>query len=93
MAKEFRRVYTLHHMKIGPDVDKLSVDEEDPAIGAKEVGEYSTRQKAEEAIERLKSKPGFRDWPGGFRITYSNVDQIDAWETGFISWDEASEGL
>jgi hypothetical protein len=47
MPEEARRVYSLTHYKIGPEVDHLSVDDEDPAFGAKEVGVYSTRQKAE----------------------------------------------
>jgi hypothetical protein len=93
MEEEARRVYPLYHLKIGPDVDKLSVDPEDPAVGQKRVGVYSTERKAEEAIERLRPKPGFRDWPGGFRVLCSVVDRIAAWEEGFISWDEASEGL
>jgi len=93
MPEEARRVYSLIHYKVGPEVDELSVDDEDPASGVRRVGVYSTKKKAEEAIERLKPKPGFRDWPGGFRIAYSNVDCIGAWEEGFISWDEALEGL
>ena len=43
--------------------------------------------KATAAILRLRDQPGFRDWPGGFRIFHTPLDR-DGWTDGFISWDD-----
>jgi len=42
------------------------------AQGAKEIGIYSAEAKAKVTIDLVKDKPGFRDWPGGFRIFEKN---------------------
>ncbi len=77
-----RFVYELWHYKIAggeePDEDKCP----------KDIGIYSTEARAKAAIERVKDKPGFRDWPGGFRIFRAILDK-DYWTEGFISSDEA----
>jgi hypothetical protein len=72
-------VYQLWHYKIGPEDDFDDVDE-----GSKIIGIYSTEANAKAAIERLKSKPGFRDWPGGFCIFDYWLDH-DGWTEGFIN--------
>jgi homoserine kinase type II len=56
---------------------------------AKYVGVYASVEKAEEAVQRLSSKPGFRNWPQGFEIGEDTLD-VGHGEEGFISWDEAA---
>jgi hypothetical protein len=75
-------VYELWHYKLAPGEEPD--EEKDP----KDIGIYSTEEQAKAAIERLKDKPGFRDWPGGFRIFRAILDK-DYWVEGFISSDEA----
>ena len=52
------------------------------------VGIYSSEARAEAAIARLRDKPGFSDWPDGFRIFGSWLDH-DSWKEGYMPWDEA----
>jgi hypothetical protein len=56
------------------------------------LGIYSTRAKAEQAVELLRDKPGFRDYPEGFEIAEGKVDRTSMTE-GFIrAWgDEEPE--
>jgi hypothetical protein len=83
MQEDLKRLFPLYHLKIGPGESDLDVDWEDPAIGAKRVGLYSSEEAAQAAIERLKQKPGFRDWPGGFRVMRSDVDKANTSDLGF----------
>lgn len=76
-------VYKLWHFKIGAENEP---DTEDPAQAGKDL--YTTEAKAKAAILRLRDQPGFRDWPGGFRIFRAPLDR-DGWADGFISWDDA----
>jgi hypothetical protein len=62
---------------------------EDGEIECKSLGTYSSREKAEEAIERYRQLPGFRDRPDNFVIYESMLDQDTAWTEGYITWDEA----
>jgi len=78
-------IYKLWHFQIGRDDEE---DTDDEAMSAKRIGFYTTEEKAKAAIGRLKGKPGFRDWPDGFRIYRALLDQ-DHWVGGFISWDDA----
>lgn len=71
-------VYKLYHYKISADED--DDDEKEPKL----IGVYSTRENAKAAIARLKDKPGFNVWPGGFRIYSHRLDR-DGWEEGFIN--------
>lgn len=71
----------LWHFKIGPD-DQWDLDDE--RQGPKEIGIYSTQANAEAAIDRVRGKSGFRDWPHGFRIIERALDQ-DHWGEGFIN--------
>jgi hypothetical protein len=74
-------VYELWHFPIGADVDF------DEASERRSIGIYSSEASATAAIERLKTKPGFRDWPDGFRVFEAQLDQ-DSWVDGYASWDE-----
>jgi len=50
----------------------------------KTIGIYSTREKAQQAVERLRLRPGFCDAPDGFSIDLYWVDQ-DGWEDGYVT--------
>lgn len=73
-------LFRLMHHKVGPDDDEMELDPEDE----KEIGIFSTEEKAREAIAVLQDKPGFRKWPGGFRILFDKVDEI-GWSDGFFT--------
>ena len=75
-------LYLLWHFRIGAEEDW---DEDDTEVLA---GIYSSEAQARAAIARLRDKPGFCDWPHGFRIFGDTLDE-DSWTGGFISWDEA----
>jgi len=52
----------------------------------KELGVYSTRELAEEAIDRYATLPGFRDFPlDCFFIAEPTLDKDAGWEEGFVS--------
>lgn len=53
----------------------------------KEIGLFSTKERAQEAIRPLLEKPGFRDHPYGFKIYECRLDNDLAWTEGFISGD------
>jgi hypothetical protein len=46
------------------------------------IGIYQTEPLAREAIVRLSDQPGFRDWPEGFEIHPTLLNQ-DGWTEGF----------
>jgi hypothetical protein len=47
------------------------------------IGVYSSKKKAQEAIERLSRQPGFKDLPDYFYIDEYEIDQ-DNWCEGFV---------
>ncbi len=47
------------------------------------IGVYSTEQEAKAAIERLRGKPRFVDYPNGFQIHPEELNR-DSWTEGFI---------
>jgi hypothetical protein len=47
------------------------------------IGVYRTEQDANDAVERLKGKPGFVDFQGGFKIVSYELNR-DHWIEGFI---------
>jgi hypothetical protein len=47
------------------------------------IGVYDSVQDANAAIERLKHKPGFADFPEGFQIAPYVVNR-DHWTQGFV---------
>jgi PhnO protein len=57
---------------------------EDGGESVKTIGIYSARDAAQQAAERLRSQPGFRDAPDGFSIDPYTVD-MDHWEEGYLS--------
>jgi len=59
-------------------VPKGKADENGLLIGA-----YSSQEAAKAAVERLKGKPGFVDYPEGFQIHPRPLDH-DHWTEGFI---------
>jgi hypothetical protein len=79
------KVYVLMH------VHNFDDDREDVKL----IGVYSSRKAAEEAINRLKDKPGFCDSPeirdpdrifdSGFDITEHKIDQ-DNWTEGYVTY-------
>ena len=75
-------LYGLWHFPIRAD------QEYDDDGERKSIGIYSSRARAEAAVERLKKQPGFRDWPNGFRVFEQWLDH-DHWEEGYINFDDA----
>jgi len=47
------------------------------------IGVYESESLAKAAIERLRVKPGFTDYPEGFHIHSRELNQ-DSWTQGFI---------
>jgi hypothetical protein len=47
------------------------------------IGVYPTETDARAAIDRLRDKPGFVDFPQGFQIHSRNLGQ-DSWTQGFV---------
>jgi hypothetical protein len=68
------QAFLLWHVHEFPD------GEED----AKLIGVYSTREKAEEARQRVASQPGFLDHPEGFQVCDYLFDQ-DHWTEGYVT--------
>ncbi len=60
---------------------KLSISGEEET---KLIGAYSSKEKAEKAIERLSKQPGFRDLQEYFSIDEYEIDQ-DHWAEGFVT--------
>jgi hypothetical protein len=74
-GSEMKRVYKLYHTYGRSDEAR----EENNKL----IGNYSTEDKAKAAIERVRSKPGFRDHPEGFEIFDCPVD-VDGWVDGYV---------
>ena len=47
------------------------------------IGIYSSEAAARAAIERLRTKPGFANFPQGFQIHPRQLDS-DSWTEGFV---------
>ena len=69
-------VYMLEH----------SHEWEDGHDDIKFIGIFSTREKAEAALEHVRRQPGFRDFPDGFYIGECEVksEQL-GWPEGFVT--------
>lgn len=48
------------------------------------IGLYRTPEDAKAAIERLKGKPGFVDFPQGFTMVEYELN-VDHWAEGFVA--------
>ncbi|MEF9904045.1 hypothetical protein ACFP51_37280 [Streptomyces pratens] len=87
-----RIVYLLvhrHHMSVEPeDVAPDFMEDGEPLFwddsedSFKVLGLYSSRQLAEERIERARALPGFRRSPNGFFVHEYVLDTI-CWPDGF----------
>lgn len=66
-----QKVFTLRHTIVRDG-------EEDH----KEIGTYTSEDLAKQAMDRVKTKPGFRDSRGHFTIDASLLD-FDYWADGF----------
>jgi hypothetical protein len=53
------------------------------------IGVYSTEPLARAAIERLRDKPGFRDFPERWRVDEFRLDK-DLWTQGFVRVPQGS---
>ena len=80
MSRE-TKVYPLYH----------EYQSDDDEIETKELGTYSSREKALEAIKRYRELPGFRDRPNSFKIYETVLDSDCAWTEGYISGEESSK--
>ncbi|WP_203073402.1 hypothetical protein [Falsiroseomonas ponticola] len=78
-------VWILLHYEIAADVDEAEEDE--TILSERVVGYYSSQERGEAAIQRMRSKPGFRDWPDGFRL-YPTAPNREVWSDGFVNMDE-----
>ena len=61
-------VYLLSHSRLvcEPDI-----------FDTKDIGFYSTKEKAKQVIEEYKMLPGFRDYPNDFVIEEMDFDDYD----------------
>ena len=66
------KIYLLYHIQ---DLDN---DQDFKLLGV-----YSTKERAEDRIEKAKKLKGFCDYPDGFQIEGMEVDK-DEWIEGFI---------
>jgi hypothetical protein len=52
------------------------------------LGAYRSEQEAKSAINRLKDKPGFADYPDGFEYhSYELGVDVEEWKNGFVDDD------
>ena len=49
------------------------------------IGIFSTREKAEAALDRVRDQPGFRDCPQGFKIWEYGLDDDPEWFEGYVT--------
>jgi hypothetical protein len=61
---------------------------EDDLEDVKFIGVYSSREKAQAAMERLGHAPGFSDAPDGFHIDEYDLDR-DHWVEGYVTLTHA----
>lgn len=77
-------VFLLWHMRplegqenLDPEMDYIETDD-------KLCGGFTTRDRAEAALQQLTEFEGFRDYPEAFLIDEYDVDNVQ-WDTGFVS--------
>ncbi len=70
-------VFLLQHVHVHEN------GEEDVSL----IGVYSTSENAENALQRAKKLPGYRDAPDGFCIDCYRLDE-DHWTEGYFTADE-----
>ena len=69
-----QKIYYLYHVRYE------DTDDEDFRI----IGIYSSRKQAKLAIERMKKKPGFIDFPDDFQIIQDVINR-EGWLEGFVT--------
>jgi len=57
----------------------------DGASELKLLGVFSTRERAEAAVDARRGKPGFVDHPDGFEIASRVLDRDTEWIDGFVT--------
>ena len=67
-------VFLLHHVH----------EFEDGHEDSKLIGVYSTEQRAQEALQRVRNQPGFRERPEGFVINEFRLDR-HGWPEGYVT--------
>lgn len=75
-----RKVYQGYH----------SYDDSNDCQHSRLVGHFSSKALAEEAVIRLKDRPGFRDHPEGFYVGEAMIDVI-MWQEGFVRADKFAD--
>lgn len=70
-----RTVFILQHER--PETDEVMED-------VKFIGAHSSQASAEAAVERLRTQPGFCDYPDDFSIDEYEIDK-DHWSEGFVT--------
>jgi len=73
MTADSTKVFLVQHVR--------SEDEDDEDV--KLIGVFSSRETAEEAVNRLRQTSGFSEFPDGFYTDEYTLDRIH-WEEGFI---------
>jgi hypothetical protein len=81
-------LYELWHFHIAAaaarDLTRLMLTDDSTQVelAPKSIGTFSTERRAWEAARSLTAQPGFRDWPGGFRVLAVPID-VDFFPDGF----------
>lgn len=82
------KMYLLMHIYCYGEEDEYGEGEH---MSTKELGIYSTKEKAEQAKEFYCALPGFNRHPADcFSIITFEVDINEKWNGGFLTYDEAS---
>lgn len=72
-------VFIVHHSR----------ELDDDACETKLIGVYTTEERALHAIDQLREKPGFRDYPADFAVDRYKLDMTH-WQDGFaLSSDDS----
>lgn len=77
----------LWHVRIGPEDDWVDAPWDNDGTDCL-VGLYSSAASAQDAVARLRGKPGFSDWPEGFAISVWRLDE-DMCPEGFGAGQDA----
>ncbi len=70
-------MYRVYHAEIGGNDEILDAERH------RGIGFFTTEATARACIEALRTKPGFSDWPDGFRGHESRIDLVYWWGGGY----------
>lgn len=73
-------VWMLHHVH----------EFEDGHEDVKLIGLYTSMDLAQNALDKVKDKPGFKELPDGFEISECRLNQLE-WPEGFITLQPGEE--